>query len=134
MTAPISDGLLPYQRFRLRHPERAKEQSRRSAAKQRQENPEKFRARDVARKYGLTVEEHNRQLVLQNYACCACGDDFPAEGPKSRGYIDHNHASGQVRGILCHPCNAALGFLLDSPERLRGLALYAELWSAADVK
>lgn len=38
--------------------------------------------------------------------------------------LDHNHSTGKVRGLLCHPCNRALGFADDSPRRLLALATY----------
>lgn len=41
--------------------------------------------------------------------------------------IDHCHETGRVRGLLCKPCNLALGFVNDSPALLRGLANYLEL-------
>lgn len=40
--------------------------------------------------------------------------------------IDHNHATGHVRGILCQTCNRAIGLLGDSAERLRRAAEYLE--------
>jgi hypothetical protein len=38
--------------------------------------------------------------------------------------VDHDHATGAVRGILCFRCNAAIGQLDDEPDRARGLAEY----------
>lgn len=40
--------------------------------------------------------------------------------------LDHDHATNKFRGWLCGHCNKALGFTLDSPERLRALADYLE--------
>lgn len=40
--------------------------------------------------------------------------------------IDHDHESGNVRGLLCHPCNVVLGFVRDNPDRLRALINYLE--------
>lgn len=38
--------------------------------------------------------------------------------------LDHNHATGKVRGFLCRHCNSALGLAGDDPERLIALASY----------
>ena len=40
---------------------------------------------------------------------------FLAEISDTPMIVDHCHDSGKVRGLLCHPCNAALGFLRDDP-------------------
>lgn len=40
--------------------------------------------------------------------------------------IDHDHATGEIRGVLCHNCNVALGLMGDSPDRLRDAARYLE--------
>lgn len=52
--------------------------------------------------------------------CLVCG------ATHSRMVVDHDHATGEVRGLLCSPCNAAIGLLEDSPARLRAAAAYLE--------
>lgn len=52
-------------------------------------------------------------------ACAVCGR-------KTRLVGDHDHATNEPRGILCRPCNLAIGNMEDDPERLRRAALYLE--------
>lgn len=40
--------------------------------------------------------------------------------------VDHDHETDEVRGVLCSPCNVALGYMQDSPSRLRSAASYLE--------
>lgn len=47
-------------------------------------------------------------------------------GTEAKLGLDHNHATGDLRGWLCHNCNVALGMTHDDPSRLRRLALYLE--------
>jgi len=86
-----------------------------------------FRARQVARFrerrhvliYGLTAEDYERLLVAQNGACAVCN-----EKSERRLCVDHCHATGEVRGLLCSNCNTAIGLLDDDPDRMRAAALY----------
>lgn len=55
--------------------------------------------------------------------CEACGDEL---GERWDRHIDHDHATNAFRGILCRPCNLALGLQQDNAERLRLLADYIE--------
>ncbi len=41
-------------------------------------------------------------------------------------HVDHDHATGTVRGMLCFPCNAAIGHLRDDPDTVRRAAVYLE--------
>lgn len=61
-------------------------------------------------------------LLDQNGCCAACKTDQP--GNRYGWVIDHCHATGKVRGLLCHGCNLALGNVKDNPETLRCLITY----------
>ena len=64
----------------------------------------------------------------QEGVCAACGktETHLNQYGVCRLAIDHNHATGVVRGLLCGRCNRALGLLGDSIENLRGLLKYRE--------
>jgi predicted nucleic acid-binding Zn ribbon protein len=72
--------------------------------------------------YGLTREQLD-ELLAQHRVCAVCEtDDWGPKGPQ----VDHDHASGRVRGILCYRCNVGLGFFADDVERLRAAIEYLE--------
>lgn len=69
--------------------------------------------------YGLTPEVI---AELRSRPCDICGAPPGSDGRAHN--IDHDHATGRVRGILCGSCNRALGLLQDSPELMRRAAEY----------
>lgn len=71
----------------------------------------KSRDRHMRRRYGIGVAEFDAMKLAQNYTCAICPtQDW--EIPQGL-CVDHNHNTGQVRGLLCPPCNMALGLLRD---------------------
>lgn len=80
----------------------------------------------LKRTYGITMEDYNRMFDEQEGLCCVC--DKPgwtmADHHKLTLVVDHCHASGDVRGLLCHNCNRALGLLKDSTENLQRAIQY----------
>lgn len=62
---------------------------------------------------GFSQEEYERMLALQGGVCAICAG--PPIG-KTRLSIDHDHKTNQVRGLLCDPCNRALGYFQDRPD------------------
>lgn len=80
-------------------------------------------ARSLEVQYGMPVEEYRQRLDAQGGRCAICGDE-PAEGKRLN--VDHNHATGAVRDLLCQWCNQALGNAKDEPRRLRAMAEYLE--------
>lgn len=86
------------------------------------------RQRKLRAKFGLTPEQYEEMLSKQNGVCAIC--EQPETG-KVRGItkplaVDHDHATGKVRGLLCDRCNHALGRMQDQPARLRRAADYLE--------
>jgi hypothetical protein len=81
--------------------------------------PKKPRA--LILRYGVPLNEgaYRGEMLLAQGGCAICGglEDSVA-------CLDHDHSSGEVRGVLCSPCNLLLGLAKDSPERLLAAAEY----------
>lgn len=57
-------------------------------------------------KYGITEAQYSDMCLLQDNKCAVCHENF-----SGTPHIDHNHATGKVRGLLCRRCNIFVGFL-----------------------
>lgn len=79
--------------------------------------------------YGLTLDDLARMLEGQDGKCLICGRRL---GDIKRTYVDHDHATGAIRGLLCLHCNTGLGNFQDSPDILRKAAEY--LYNPKEVK
>ena len=64
------------------------------------------RKKHFKRKYGITVEQYNQMLLIQNNTCKICKN--MCKSGKNLA-VDHCHATGKVRGLLCATCNVNLG-------------------------
>lgn len=105
--------------YRDAHPELIKQRSRK-----------KSREYTLRTKFDLTPAQYEAILRKQNGACALCG--FVPSGldtfRKGKALaVDHDHITGQVRGLLCDLCNRGIGQLHDDPELLRKAALYIEV-------
>lgn len=87
-------------------------------------NPEKvkllLRAGHLKHKFGITLEEYDRVLQSQGGVCKICRQ---VSVDRSLD-IDHNHNTGQVRGLLCGPCNRGLSSFKDSTLYLQSATEY----------
>ncbi len=80
--------------------------------------------------YGLTWDEYEQLLACQEYRCAICRGT-PRRNALS---IDHDHKTGEVRGLLCSRCNhRLLGSANDDPTRLRRAADYLEEFGPREV-
>ena len=59
--------------------------------------------------YGLTTDQHLKIYVDQNGCCAICRKAIPY----SEIHTDHDHKTGEVRGLLCVRCNVGMGFIDD---------------------
>lgn len=62
--------------------------------------------------------------AIQQGKCAICGGD--PKFPNRRLCVDHDHATGHFRGLLCGHCNTAIGLMKDSPEIMRKAIAYLE--------
>jgi hypothetical protein len=70
------------------------------------------RERHLSERYNITIAEYDERLQKQGNCCAICkGTDTKSAG---RFVVDHNHATGEVRGLLCQTCNAMLGQAQDN--------------------
>jgi len=71
----------------------------------------------------LGQDEYMRLMEKCEKKCWICGEEGPVYRELS---VDHDHKTGNLRGLLCGKCNTGLGYFKDSPEVLRTAALYIE--------
>jgi hypothetical protein len=74
--------------------------------------------------YKLEEGWYEQALIKQGFRCLGCHTH-----QKDLEYalcVDHNHTTDKPRGLLCKPCNSALGFAQDDPDTLRRLADYLD--------
>lgn len=76
----------------------------------------------LLKRYNLSKEAFEKLLEDQNFTCAICLK-VPLE--MENGYcVDHDHISGEVRGILCQQCNSGLGMFKDNTDFLFNAILY----------
>lgn len=72
------------------------------------------------KKYGVDQDGVDAMLDEQGGCCAICGTTEPSPW----WCVDHNHKTMDVRGVLCHPCNSAIGLLKDDPRIMMAAASY----------
>lgn len=77
----------------------------------------------------INLEQYNQLLEKQGGVCAICSADKNKNGTAL--CVDHCHASGVVRGLLCHNCNVTLGRFSESAEALLKAANYLQQWKNA---
>ena len=125
----IADIFMPYSSlekrrdYHIRYREQHREYFRSASKKWRESNRErhseyckewwrnnhdKWRESKLVKKYGITLEDYNRLVAEQKGVCFICGEP-PVNGDSL--CVDHDHATGEVRGLLCRKHNLALGVI-----------------------
>lgn len=79
-------------------------------------------------RYGISHQQYTEMLLAQKGLCAICNLPETAvhHGRVITLSVDHDHATGEIRGLLCRDCNHAIGKLKDSPVNLRAAADYIE--------
>ena len=104
--------------------ERDKDKNYAYKLKHRKENPELYAVAYYSRIFKIS-RELARELYHKTLGVCeSCGDAYNSEKHTKRFCIDHDHETGDIRGILCGDCNVSLGKLRDDENRILGLYNY----------
>jgi len=99
----------------------------------------------LMRNYGITLDEYIQKVSAQNNLCAICNKvkhyethtfkGFKKNALGKRGkdschldkcnlYVDHNHETGKVRGLLCKECNLAYGHIKENTQYIKNLLTY----------
>lgn len=103
---PISQALY-LKEYRCRNRDRIRTGQKSWTDRNREYVRESQREKQYKNRYGITVADYDRMLLAQGGRCAICKTDKSLG--RGRFHVDHDHATGRVRGILCHLCNTALG-------------------------
>ena len=108
--------------WRSENPEKSRESVRQNKLLLVEGGMTRGKAYDLAA-YGLTPVQLNLMLAAQGNSCALCRESF-RHGKRVAYNVDHDHATGRVRGLLCNTCNTGIGKFKDDPERLIAAAAY----------
>lgn len=114
-----SDKKAYNQQYYLDH---KKEIDRRSV-QWRKNHPEYTRKIHLRHNHDLSCENWLKIWESQDGKCAICGKKFKKS---SNAYVDHNHKTGEIRGLLCMKCNFAIGLLNDDLELMKKVIEYLQ--------
>lgn len=95
---------------------------RENGAKYRSQNQRKINFTSRVKRYNLDEAAFTDMYNAQKGKCAICKTDISVDGSR----IDHNHDTGEVRGLLCVSCNTGIGLLKDSVSVLKSAIKYID--------
>ena len=110
-----------------------REYRQRNLERERQRDRDRYRTNPRRRhqmkylKFGITWEQYVALAESQDHKCAICGN---GQHEKIRARfldIDHNHETGEIRGLLCSMCNRGMGLFRDDPALMERAVAYLRL-------
>lgn len=89
---------------------------------------EQQRAVHLKYSYGITPAQYDEMYLKQHGKCIIC------EAFRDRLFVDHNHATDEVRQLLCRNCNASLGLLAENVDSMKRMIEYVERHGAGQER
>lgn len=89
------------------------------------------RSSHLMSKFGISLDEYDNLLLKQDYKCAICGKSLVKLSDvvgrvRTNLCVDHNHATGKVRGLLCSSCNFVIGHSFENTEILSKTISYLQ--------
>lgn len=102
------------------------------AKRYREAHPDRIQEAKFKTRYGITTAEYDALLEKQGGGCAICGTKIPGGNATKHFFVDHDHKTGRVRGLLCNAHNLMLGHAQDLPEILDQGAAYLRAHHSQD--
>jgi hypothetical protein len=106
------------------------EKVRESQKRTKKNKPDFYRNKRLVYEFGITLAEYEQMLDKQDGVCAICLQPerriHPKTGKLWELCVDHDHDTGQIRGLLCCDCNTALGLFKDNPSSLKAAINYLD--------
>ena len=93
--------------------------------------PIRQRAKWLKSSFGISVDQYNDILLLQDNKCAICGRTEELDGKNFA--VDHDHKTGKMRGILCKRCNLLLGKFENSTGNMEGAISYLQKYGGTSI-
>lgn len=95
---------------------------RRKLRKKRQQIKKQL-GKSIRKKYGMEIEEYYKRFNNQKELCKICSKKEKSRDKRLLS-VDHDHKTGENRGLLCHNCNVGLGLFNDNIKTLQKAIKY----------
>lgn len=97
-------------------------------------NRDHYREKDLKRTFGIDLAEYQRMFVEQKGVCGVCRKpELSKRNGKTKWLaVDHDHVTGQVRGLLCGKCNPMIGYADEDQDVLLAAAEYLKKYVRPD--
>lgn len=116
------DEILAKQKlYKEQHKEFTKEYGRAYRDAHREDHKRRFENYHLKRKYGISSEQRNEMIKVQDNKCAICGRP-PTQGRKL--HVDHDHKTNKIRKLLCFSCNAIIGLAKEDTDILYAVIKY----------
>ena len=94
----------------------------------RKKNPDKMKSIDLKKNFGISLQDYKYILEKQSNTCAICRLPETSIDHRTKMIrklaVDHDHFTGEVRGLLCSKCNVGLGQFQDDTELLLSAVAY----------
>lgn len=118
--------------FRERNPERTKAYWRQRRINHIEKVKEYHKRYTLKQLFGISLEVYRQKIESQENRCKICGrSEWIVDHRTNIPYnlsVDHNHASGTVRDLLCRRCNTVFGAIEENPGIAAALLEYSKRW------
>jgi hypothetical protein len=77
----------------------------------------------LKREYGITTDQYNQMVINQN-SCCEICDRHIDDIKNHKLYVDHNHGTNKIRGLICGSCNRLIALAVENQKILQNAITY----------